>query len=259
MNWSDIRSLVTSLEPRGLVLAFLMMGFWLIATNKASGGRMWPSPQDSSRGPGQYAWPLGLGALAFLPSIVYLQVPLQAMASGWVMANLATANSLLLGIPPVALSGMVQETAKLAVTLTALRLMGENTLPFERMRAGFLAGAGYGGVEAWLLLSQTVTFPGVSHGLLLIAIFERFVTIAFHLSLTGILMHHWGKGTARRILALVAVSAYHGTINYSILLLGVGALGIALFYALISAATLVTLVYGIAMIRRGSACHPEPD
>ncbi len=256
MDWSSIRGLTRSLEPRGLVLALSMMTFWLIVVNKASKGRMW---SGLSRNPRAYTWPLGLGALAFPASIVYLQVPLQTIAGAWVMENLATANLLLLGIPSVALSGIVQETAKLAVTLAALRLAGTMAFQSERIRMGVLAGAGYGAIEAWILLSPALTFSGVGHSLLLLSIFERFVTIAFHLSSTGVLAHLWAKGATRRIVALLAVSTYHGAVNYSILLLQVGILNIALFYALLSAATMAIFAYAIAMMRRGTQCRPEPD
>lgn len=170
------------------------------------------------------------GALLFIPSISLVQVPLQQLAERWAMASFTTANVLITGLPAAALSGLIQEPAKVLAGLPVLLLWRSRGL---RWRAGAWAGLGCGAMEAWLVISSAAGFlleagagPWSLWGSLAPALLERLAATGFHGAITG-LVFYWAydRGILAGGAALVIASLYHGLVNCGILLHAGGVLG----------------------------------
>ncbi len=107
MDWSSAVSMLRTLTASGVItgaalavaalILFLALGRQRLTRTQVAGGVLG----------------FALGAALFAPSIAEVQVPLQSLATRWAMGHLATANSLLLSIPAILLTGIVQEPAKL--------------------------------------------------------------------------------------------------------------------------------------------------
>ncbi|MGE5571813.1 MAG: hypothetical protein ACM3ZU_02185 [Bacteroidota bacterium] len=188
-----------------------------------------------------------LGAALFAPSIAEVQVPLQALATRWAMGHLATANTLVLSVPAVLLTGIVQEPAKFLAAglgVWAVRRGRRRAAP----AVGALAGAGYGGMEAAVILSYALamvpsgTFPWL-------ATVERASAVVFHLSLPGIVMFWWARGGARGILGLLGAVLAHAALDSLPVLLGMGLVGVACVEVVGGTASLALFAYLIFLVR----------
>ncbi|MFZ5435710.1 MAG: hypothetical protein ACOZCF_05260 [Bacillota bacterium] len=190
---------------------------------------------------------LVLGAALFAPSITEVQVPLQSLASRWATEHLATANSLVLSLPAILLTGIVQEPAKLAGAA-----LGIWAARHGRRRAapaiGALAGAGYGGMEAAIILSYALavtpsgTFPWL-------AAIERASAVMFHLSFPGVVMLWWAQGAARGSLSLLGAVLAHAALDSLPVLLRMGMIGIAAAEVIVGAFSLALFAYLIFLSR----------
>lgn len=172
-----------------------------------------------------------LGAAAFPPSIALVQVPLQAAASRWAMASLATADPLITQLPAILLSGGVQETIKAIVALAVLLLVPAGvsaTSRFGGLAAGYWTGLGYGTIEAWIILSAAVS-AGYGWSDLAGGSLERFLVIPIHAGLTALAIHvGWRRGFGSGILAVVGVALYHALLNYGVVWVSVGLISMEL-------------------------------
>jgi hypothetical protein len=222
MNWGDPLSLLAKMEVRSLaataIMAAVTLGL-LFGThrNRRPGGR-----------PGTLALfvPAVLGAVTFLPSIAYIQIPLQVRVSSLVMATLSTANPLILSIPPILLSGLIQESVKLG-TAGLSRALGPRTV--SRWMVGALTGLGYGGLEAWVVLS-TVFATGVPALQVLPALLERLAVVPFHAALGAIVYAWWDRGMRPGLAGLFLGGLIHSMVNYSAVLFQAGTISLVTVY-----------------------------
>ncbi|MEW6104963.1 MAG: hypothetical protein AB1563_01155 [Bacillota bacterium] len=241
MDWSSALSMLRTLTASGVVVGaalavaalvlFLTLGRQRLTRTQVAGGVLG----------------FALGAALFAPSIAEIQVPLQSLATRWAMGHLSTANSLVLSIPAILLTGIVQEPAKLLAAG-----LGMWTVTRGRRRAaptfGALAGAGYGGMEAAVILSHALAmmpskvFPWL-------ATVERAGAIIFHLSLPGIVMFSWTRGAARGLLGLLGAVLAHAALDSLPVLLGMGLVGVAAAEVVVGILSLALFVYLILLVR----------
>jgi len=206
------------------------------------------------------------GTVLFVPVISWIQVPLQQVVQGWVVATLATADQAVLALPTALLSGVVQEPAKLLAAMLGL-MIGRRWQPWRCGRLdrvtpepignallyGAAAGAGLGAFEAAILLSiSLVVAPVAGLGAVAPAFVERVFAIVFHASLTGLVVYAWLR---RRVwLGLTAAIFVHGANNYIVLVLA-ARLGLSGIWVIEAVAAVVALASGtalVSLVRRGA-------
>ncbi|MCR4401393.1 MAG: hypothetical protein NUW12_01225 [Firmicutes bacterium] len=194
-----------------------------------------------------------LGAALFAPSIAEVQVPLQSLATRWAMANLATANTVVLYTPAILLTGIVQEPAKLLAAglgVWAVRSGKRAAAPM----LGAIAGAGYGGMEAAVILSYALAVaPSGSFPWL--AAVERASAVVFHLSLPGIVMFWWTRGAARGLVSLLGAVLAHIALDFLPVLFAAGMVGLAFVETVVGMISLALLAYLVCLVR--GAGHDE--
>jgi len=228
MNWGDPLALLASLEIRGLIAAAIMAALTLGLLSGWRGGR-----------PGVLLVPVVLGAIAFLPSIAYIQVPLQVRVSYLMMATLSTANPLVLSVAPILLSGFVQESVKLA-TAGLSRALGPGAA--SRWRVGALTGLGYGGMEAWVVISSVVA-AGATTVQAVPALLERLAVVPFHAALGAVVFAWWDRGVGPGLAALFLGGLAHSGVNYSAVLFQAGIIGLPTVYIYLFLAAAATTAY----------------
>lgn len=182
----------------------------------------------------QSRWLLFLaGAFLFAPSIALVQLRLQGEISRLLATLVGTEayrrDILILSIPAVLLSGVIQEAAKLLpIVVYAYVIRKQKLMPRFTLSMGALVGAGYGVVEAqWLInaiFAAGFSFDLVSvYGLVALAGFwERFFTVAFHTASGAVL--GWGIARRKWWLFYLVTTVWHALLNYSVILFQVGIL-----------------------------------
>jgi len=204
----------------GVILALAFGCFWLAMLAPVG----WRRP---------ILWLIFLtGVVIFIPSIALVQLPLQR-ATSFFLVDLVGIEAyerdiILLSIPAVLLSGVVQEAAKLIPILVYWLIRKRGLLPRFSLSIGALAGAGYGVFEAYWLLSEVFaagfTLSWIStYGLVALSGFwERFFTVAFHTA-SGAVMG-WGVGRGKWWLFYLLTVLWHFIINYTVVLFQTGIL-----------------------------------
>ncbi len=170
------------------------------------------------------------GAIVFIPAIALVQLPLQRSLSQFIVALVGAQtyqqDILVLAIPAVLVSGLVQEAAKLIPVYVYWEMRKRQILPKFGLSLGALAGAGFGVFEAqWLLngiFAQGFNLGWVStFGLAVLAGFwERFFTVAFHTA-SGALLG-WGTAGRKARLFFLLTTFWHFVLNYTVVLYQTG-------------------------------------
>jgi RsiW-degrading membrane proteinase PrsW (M82 family) len=201
------------------------------------------------------------GIVLFVPVIAWIQVPLQRVVQGWVVATLSTADLAVLGLPAALLSGFVQEPAKLLAAMLGLMIgrrwrRGQRVTPEpigDALLYGAVAGAGFGAFEAAIVLSFSLAAaPVAGLGAVAPAIVERVFAIVFHASLTGIVVYAWSH---RRVwLGLTTAILVHGKGNYIALVLAnrLGLSGVWVIEAVVAVIALALGAVLISLVRRAA-------
>ena len=190
-----------------------------------------------------------VAAVLFSPSIALVQVPIQrALSAFWVGAigvPAIRANLILVGLPSVLVSDLVQETAKLLFAVLGLRLLGEPRGDRAGLAIGAASGAGYGGFEAFWVFNSvfavgfgwaTVQLVGPAA---LLGFFERLVTVPLHIGAASLSAYGYAIGRPWRF--LLAAILLHTLANWSAIFLqsqAIGAIGAEAWVAAISAAAI---------------------
>ncbi len=248
LDWTSVRALWSRLELQGLVVAAVITIGWLWVIGRCLRADTTPRQQ----------WGLGAGlaaaAAAFVPSIVLVQVPCQTAVSRWVMSSLSTANQLITAIPAIALSGLIQEAVKAVFALACWRVArsaGNSSASAVGGLFGAWVGAGYGGMEAWVILSGLFRAPGTTARMVAAAVAERLPVVAVHAALPALVLGHWAKsGPAGGMAALLVVAFWHGLINYGVVLARTGVLGLTSTYLYVYLTCLLPLAYLLVRARR---------
>jgi uncharacterized membrane protein YhfC len=194
-----------------LAVLFALPWLWLLARGHLRRPALWMA--------------LAVAAVLFAPSIALVQVPIQlALNSFWIAAIGVPAiqeHLILVGLPSVFVSGLVQETAKLVAAMLGLRLLGEPRGRLNGLALGAASGAGYGGFEAFWVFNTvfaagfglaTVQLAGPAA---LLTFFERFVSVPFHVGAAAI--STYGYATNRTWRFLLAAILLHTLANWSAL------------------------------------------
>lgn len=194
-----------------------------------------------------------LAAFLTWTAVAFVQIPLQtwtqqALLHFWSSATL-TRWLLLAGAPLVLLSGLVQEGAKLVPVVFYWLGRHRHLSLRDGLFVGAIAGAGFGVFEAvWVHNSvfaagwtwHSVETSGV---LALIAFWERFFTVGFHIAVSALSGYGLARGWGWQFYLLASV--LHGAANYAVVLLSKGLLSsnqteiyIAVFAAVLTAVIL---------------------
>jgi len=201
-----------------------------------------------------WAWAV-LAVSAFLTwaAVAFIQLPLQLLVGDFLMESFGaeTYQSLVLvmGIPGILLTGLVQEGAKLVPVVACWWRKGRHITPGFGLAIGAVAGLGLGIFEAvWAHNSVFLAGWGweavQSSGLMALAPFwERFFTIAAHIAFAAIAGWGLAKGWGWQFYLIAA--GLHAFLNYSVILLYAGyftaaalEIEIALIAAVVTAAAL---------------------
>jgi RsiW-degrading membrane proteinase PrsW (M82 family) len=179
-----------------------------------------------------WAWAvLAAGGILSWIAVAFVQVPLQIL-SGQLMgqifdpANIKGTTLLIAGIPQILLSGLVQEGSKM-VPMVVFWLYNEREMtPKLGLVVGALAGLGLGVFES-VYAHNTMFMAGwtpalvQSAGIMAFAGFwERFFTLALHISMSALVGYGLAKGWGWQFYLLAAL--IHSAANYSVALVQAG-------------------------------------
>jgi RsiW-degrading membrane proteinase PrsW (M82 family) len=196
---------------------------------------------------------MALSAILTLAAVSYVQIPLQLLASQGMLAvwnyDALLSNLLLVGIPAVLLSGLVQESAKMMPMLFYWWGSGRRLSPKQGLVLGAVAGAGFGILEAQWALNSIFNLSSFSASF--IGVWERFAVVALHTGVSA--LAGWGLAKGKGWWLWLAASLIHGLVNYSIVLLQVGLLGVIELEIYISVISAIVLGVMLWLRWRGSS------
>jgi hypothetical protein len=173
-----------------------------------------------------------VSAFLTLLAITFVQIPLQTW-TGEGMFNLWGQETVInwiwvTSIPPILLSGLVQEGAKM-VPMVAWWWNGNRTLdPRLGLAIGAIAGAGFGIYEAfWVhanIFGAGWTWAAVqSVGYqALLPFAERFFTVGAHIAMSAVAGYGLARGLGWQFYLIAA--GMHAVLNYAVILLNTGKL-----------------------------------
>jgi RsiW-degrading membrane proteinase PrsW (M82 family) len=169
-------------------------------------------------------WPVLIGTAALtLLAITFVQIPAQYYLSQIYTDKLATQTImdwyLLLGIPLVLISGLVQEAAK-SLPVAVWWWGGKRTFsPKMGLIIGAVAGAGFGIFEAFWLHSRVFASGWTTQVIAqngfdgILPFWERLFTVGFHMGASALVGYGLAKGKWWKYYLVAAV--LHGLVNYS--------------------------------------------
>ena len=235
LSWFTIPNLI------GLGLALVFGAVWLAG--------YWPPLFKK-----HWLWVI-LVSGAFLPliAVTLFQIPLQlwlGIAAGYLWSQETVMRwILLIGIPTILVSGLVQEGAKMVPMVAYWWRKNMNIDPKLGLAIGAVVGAAFGTYEAVWAHSAIFT-AGWSwelvqtQGILMLAGFwERFFTVAAHIAFSA--LAGWGLAKGWGWQFYLVASFLHALLNYSAVLLQAGVFNIVQLE--IYAAVLAVLVTAAAL------------
>ena len=168
-----------------------------------------------------------VSAFLALAAAAFIQIPLQVLA-GQARADLwgqevVMQRILLMAIPTVLISGLVQEGAKLVPIVIYWRREGKSIDPKLGLVIGAVAGAGFGAFEAqWVhntLFASGWSWAAVQTGglMALMPFGERFFVVAAHTAFSALAGYGLAKGKGWQFYLIA--SCLHAFLNYSAVLL----------------------------------------
>jgi len=171
-----------------------------------------------------------IGAFLTLLAVAFIQLPLQLyigqiMGQQWSQEVLMQ-WLLLVGLPTILISGLVQEGSKLVPVVVWWWREGRSIDPKVGLVVGAVAGAGFGIFEAYWLLNyvlasgwtwETVMTRGIGT---LLPFWERFFTVAFHIAVSALAGYGLAKGLGWQFYLIA--SGLHALVNYSVVLAQAG-------------------------------------
>lgn len=176
---------------------------------------------------------MAVSAVLTLLAIVIVQMPLQALV-GQLLAMAFTPATLatwlyILGIPQILLSGLVQEGAKM-IPMVVVWQRSEHYLDAKvGLIVGAAAGLGFGVFEGMWALNQAYatgwTLADISNGFLAMApVWERFFAVGGHVAFSA--LAGYGLATERGWIFYLIAAGLHGLMNYTVVLLQSGLIGV---------------------------------
>jgi hypothetical protein len=218
-----------------------------------------------------WIWVVFLAGIVLFPlSIAYIQVPIQNGINTLYANNLSNETLqkylLLVGIPLVIVSGLVQETVKFVIAVIGQRVSGDAKTGRSGLAFGAASGAGYGGMEAFWVFNQifaagitlaTVQLLGITA---LYGFIERIFTVMFHIGAAAISTYGYTTGRPWRYLLLAIF--LHSLTNYFILPLQAGLLSLYIvegILAVIAIGTIGTALWLNSKAKSADVPLPEDD
>jgi uncharacterized membrane protein YhfC len=197
-----------------------------------------------------WIWTVFLAGIVLFPlSIAYIQVPIQNGINGLYAKNLSNEiiqkYVLLIGIPVIIVSGLVQEVVKFVIAIVGQRVSRDAKTGRSGLAFGAASGAGYGGMEAFWVFNQifatgitlaTIQLLGVAA---LYGFIERVFTVMFHIGAAAISTYGYTTGRPWRYLLLAIF--LHSLTNYFVLPLQSGVLNTEIVEGIIAAIAIVTI------------------
>ena len=181
-----------------------------------------------------WAWAILAGsALLTLLAVTFVQIPLQwwtsqALNHFW-SQQVILDWLLLVGIPTIVLSGLVQEGSKLVPVVFYWWRKGRKIDPKTGLIIGAVAGLGFGVFEAvWVhnsVFAAGWTWSAVQvGGVVALAVFwERLFAVGFHIAASALAGYGLAKGWGWQFYLIA--SGLHALLNYGIVLLSFGLFG----------------------------------
>lgn len=251
MDLTNPLTFVGQFDARSVMLAGLFTAPWLIAL---AWGRL-------RRG---WLWAALIAAAALFPiSIAWVQVPIQlglnALWTRLLDPDTASRYVLLVGLPSVAVSGLVQEGVKLLIAVAALRMMSGQRQGLTALAVGAAAGAGYGGFEAFwtfnTIFATGWSWTAVDLGgwMALLGFIERAFAVPFHVGIAALAAYGYSLGRVKT--AYLAAAGAHTLLNFGVLLAQVGVLntiGVEIWVGVIA-----LIVVGLALWLRWRPAKPD--
>jgi RsiW-degrading membrane proteinase PrsW (M82 family) len=197
-------------------------------------GAAWFAAYRSSILKKPWAWAvLAVSAVLTLLAVTFVQIPLQvwsqqAMVHFWGYTTFVD-WVLLTGIPIIALSGLVQEGAKLVPVVFYWWRKGRNITPRMGLVLGAVAGLGFGVFEAVWVHNSAFVYGWdwslvESGGIMGLATFwERFFLVGFHIAASALAGYGLAKGWGWKFYLIAA--GLHTLVNYVAALFSAGLLG----------------------------------
>jgi len=206
----------------GIILAIAFGAVWLAS--------FWPPVKKEP-----WLWAVLVGsAVLTLVLVSFVGGPLRTGANRALMGSWGPLTDprmlLLLGLPAIIISGLVQEGSKLVPVIVYWFRKGKHVEPTLGLVIGAAAGTGFGILEAqWIHNSVFATGWSwaivQSEGILaLIGFWERFFAVAFHVAASALAGYGLAKGKGWQFYLLA--SLLHMFLNFSVLLLRSGLLSI---------------------------------
>ena len=194
-------------------------------------GIIWFTPYWTPIFKKPWAWVVLVGsAILSLAAVSFIQIPLQILTGqllGYLWSQeIIMSWMLLVGIPQIFLSGLVQEGSKLVPVVIWWWRKGRNIDPRLGLAIGAVAGAGLGVFEAmWVhnsIFAAGWTWEAVQTGgiMALAGFWERFFAVAFHIAVSALAGYGLARGWGWQFYLLAAF--LHASLNYSVVLLQTG-------------------------------------
>jgi RsiW-degrading membrane proteinase PrsW (M82 family) len=149
-----------------------------------------------------------------LAAVCFIQIPLQT----WIAPAVVDAGILVVGIPLVLFSGLVQEGAKMVPVVVCWKHSGKNIDPKLGLAIGAVAGAGFAIFEAqWmhnLIFASGWTWAAVQTGgfMALLGFWERFFSVAAHIAFSALAGYGLARGRGWQFYLIA--SGLHTLLNY---------------------------------------------
>ncbi|MGD9115772.1 MAG: PrsW family glutamic-type intramembrane protease [Dehalococcoidia bacterium] len=213
----------------------------------------------------RWAWAvLVVSAFLTLLAITFVQIPLQWWVSELINHSCSETTIidwfLLLGVPTVLISGLVQEGAKLVPVVFYWWRKGRSITPRTGLIVGAVAGLGFGVFEA-IWVHNSLLAAGWNWGLVgsegVVALSEfwgRFFAVAFHIGASALAGYGLARGWGWQFYLIA--SGLHALANYSVIIFSAGyfgAVGLHIYFAVVAA-----LVTAAALWLRWCKTGEEP-
>lgn len=236
MTWVNIYWLQPHMVAVAAGLAIAFGAIWMCAH--------WPSLRDP-----RFIGVALAGAFLTMLALIYIQTPIQDRIN---LAFVGAFDSqtifdwfLLIGIPSLAISGLVQEGAKMVPMAFWWWRNGKYLTPAMGLAIGAVAGAAFGIYEAFWVFTRvfgagwTVEFIGELGFLGISAFWERFFAIGFHIAVSA--LAGWGLAKGKGWQFYLLVSGLHLLFNYPVLFYQKGMLDVPQIETIIAVYTVIVV------------------
>lgn len=201
-------------------------------------------------------------AFLTLAAISFIQISLQTWYGNLWSQSVVARWVLLLAIPSVLISGLIQEGAKMVPVVVYWGRRGRNIDPKLGLVIGAVAGAGFGIFEAqWVLnavFAQGVAWATIQAGgfMALLPFWERFFAVAAHIAFSALAGYGLAKGWGWQFYLIA--SALHAVLNYGAVLYQTGHLGAVYTEIYIAAVAVAVTAWALRLRWRRTAAPAEP-